>query len=140
MTYNIRDDNGTLLGTVNADPNNGDLVIEHAQSGEQARLNSDGLDVSAVSTDSLSLTPVVDDTISVSSGGTSRYGVLENTADPYLVSVIPANDPGNDHGYEHHLEWDVSGGAGDGRVDIVINETANAGGGDARILVWRITP
>jgi len=49
MTYNIRDDNGTLLGTVDADTN-GDLVIEHAQSGEQARLNDDGLDVSSLST------------------------------------------------------------------------------------------
>lgn len=58
MTYNIRDDNGTLLGTVSADPNNGDLVIEHAQSGEQARLNSDGLDVSAVSTKDISITDV----------------------------------------------------------------------------------
>ncbi|GGK74481.1 hypothetical protein [Haloarcula sebkhae] len=48
MTFNIRDDNGTLIGKLDADTN-GDIIVEHSQSGEQARLTGDGLDVSAVS-------------------------------------------------------------------------------------------
>lgn len=79
MTYNIRDDNGTLLGTVDADTN-GNLVIEHAQSGEQARLNNNGLDVSSLSTEQAN-------NIHFVSGGSGIQSAINDATDGDWVVV-----------------------------------------------------
>jgi len=103
--------------------------------------DSDGVveadvDNQSVSTDALSLTPVLDETVTFSSGETRLRGITSPDAelgDRIIVSATPDNDPDNDHGYSvDSVKWVDSASAFQARI----TETESSGGGDARITAW----
>ena len=93
--------------------------------------------VGAVETDNISLAPLGDRTISFGGGQTRDNPILPDDVSlsdaPFVASVFPDANPGNDVGFRvDSVWWDDSNSV----IAVRVTETENAGGGDARVLLW----
>ena len=140
----IQTDTDTTYIFTGGDPSNdadwSEIELDVIDAIQGSSISPDTVNANSVSTDSLSLGPVLSATSTFSGGQTKVLGLnasldSSDLGQGLIVHVGPENDPGNDHGYTlDSVFWDNS----DSRIKIRISETESAGGGQVRYVVWKL--
>jgi len=136
--YRLVDSNGNVVGSLFAEAD-GTLKLQEGTSGSDNEVSvaTDGtFNAPAVSTDSLSLTPVLNNTATLSSGESiGSFGTInEPVGTPLVATAVANNDPGNDVAFSVSVFYDTSNDV----YRASVTETKNDGGGEVKVVVWRI--